>query len=66
MKEATSLLLRAAPKTSRKNDFYTFSLGLTCQNKISKTRIRALYISILLYAGCFTKEAITMLLSRST
>ena len=34
---------------SRKHDFYTFISGLTRQNKINKTRIRAIYIFKLLY-----------------
>ena len=53
-------------KFQEKNDFYTFTLGQTWQNKINKTRIRALYISNLLYAGCSTKEAITLLLLWNT
>ena len=53
-----------ASKILRKNDFYTFTLGLTWQNKINKTSIRALYIFKLLYTWCSTKEL--LLLSRST
>ena len=33
---------RGAPRISRKKDFYTFTLVQTLQNKINKTRIRAL------------------------
>ena len=53
-------------KFREKSDFYTFTLGQTWQNKINKTRIRALYIFNLLYTGCSKKEAKSLLPSRST
>ena len=56
---------RGAAKISRRNDFYTFTLGQTWKNKVNKIRIRALYIFKLLYAECSTKEVITLLLSGS-
>ena len=48
-----------------KSDFYAFTMGQTWQNKINKIRIRALYIFNLLYTGCCTKGAPTLLLLRS-
>ena len=52
-------------KLQEKRVFYTFTLGQTWQNKINKIRIRALYIFNLLYTGCSTKGAPTLLLLRS-
>ena len=51
-----------APKISRKSDFHTFTLCQAWQNKINKTRIRALYIFSSLYTGCSTKQAISLFL----
>ena len=49
---------RGAPKVSRKNNIYTFTLDEKWQNKIKKQkpRLRTLYILKLLCTGCSNKQ----------
>ena len=56
---------RGAPTISRINDFYRSILGGYWGIKIRKNRIWTLYILELLHTGCSTKDAMTLLLSRS-
>ena len=65
-RESISLFFPKAPKTLRKNDCYTFTLGQTWSNTINEIKIRALYIFKLLYTGCSRKEAISLVLLGST
>ena len=64
---------RGAPKISRINNFYTYTLGtIRYYSKSKKIKIkkkiknRTLFIFKILYTGCSKKEAILLLLSRST
>ena len=41
-------------KFQEKNDFYTFALSKTWQNKINKIRIRVLYIQVALQKTQYT------------